>query len=171
MPPIPKHEALRILSEEHREVSALVERLRPGDQTRGGLGGGEWSPKDLLGHLSSWEEHALAAIDAWAGGKTAPIDRALRAEGLHAVNRRAVAQREERPLARVRAEFEEIHSSLVEAIEGTSPGVWDAPPTRRSRRSLGERVGAILGGAGGGFHHAAAHLPDLRTFVDERSAG
>jgi hypothetical protein len=168
VPPIAKRDALRILTDEHREVVELVDRLRPSDALRAGLGDGAWSPKDLLGHLSSWEEYALAAIGSWGAGQTAPIDQALRTQGLDAINRDGVAMRAARPLGRVRAEFDEVHGSLVEVIRTMPSGVWEAPPTRRSRRSLGEKVGGILGGVGGGFHHAATHLPDLRAFVSER---
>jgi hypothetical protein len=163
-----QRDAVRILRDEHATVAELVNRLSRGRATAAGLGGGDWSPKDLLGHLTSWEEYALAAIGAWGEGLTAPIDVALRAQGLHAVNRDAVAMRAARPLARVRAEFDEVHGSLLEVIGAIAPDVWAAPPTRRARRSLGEKVGGILGGAGGGFHHAATHLPDLRAFVAER---
>lgn len=166
MAPISQRDAVRILRDEHAAVAGLVDRLSPGRAIEPGLGGGEWSPKDLLGHLTSWEEYALAAIGAWGQGLTAPIDVALRARGLNAVNREAVAMRADRDLGRVRAEFAEVHASLVEVIRAASPDVWAAPPTRRARRSLGEKVGAILGGAGGGFHHAAAHLPDLRAFAE-----
>lgn len=169
MAPIAKREALRILTREHREVVGLVDRLRPAEATTPGLGGGAWSPKDLLGHLTSWEEYALAAIGAWGEGRTAPIDQALRAKGLSAVNRDAVAMRAERSLGRIRAEFDEVHRSLTDVLRGIPDDVWDAPPTRRSRRSLGDKVGAILGGAGGAYHHAASHLPDLRAFVAGRA--
>jgi hypothetical protein len=167
---IAKTDALGILSEGHREVDALVGRLSPADAVAAGLGGGTWSPKDLLGHLTSWEEYALAAVGAWADGVTAPIDQALRAKGLTAVNREAVEMRSERPLARVRAEFDDVHRELIRVLGALADETWDAPPTRRARRPLGEKVGAILGGPGGWYRHAAAHLPDLRAFVAERSA-
>lgn len=168
MTPIPQRDAVRILRDEHATVVQLIDRLTPRRASAAGLGGGDWSPKDLLGHLTSWEEYALAAIGAWGEGQTAPIDVALRARGLHAVNRDAVAMRAARPLGRVRAEFEEVHGSLLEVIGAIAPDVWAVPPTRRARRSLGQKVGGILGGTGGGFHHAATHLPDLRAFVSER---
>jgi hypothetical protein len=40
---------------------------------------------------------------------------------------------------------------------------WLAPPTRRSRRPLAQKLGGILGGPSGGFRHADAHLPGLEA--------
>ncbi len=168
---IAKADALRILTEGHREVAGLVDRLSPADAIAPGLGGGTWSPKDLLGHLTSWEEYALAAIGAWADGVTAPIDQALRIDGLTAINRKAVAMRAERPLERIRTESGEVHRELIRVLGALSDETWDEPPTRRARRPLAEKVGAILGGPGGWYRHAEAHLPSLRAFVAERASG
>ena len=54
-----RRRAIRIVDEGMRETFALYDRLLPRDRTTTGLGGGDWSPKDLLGHLESWQEHAL----------------------------------------------------------------------------------------------------------------
>jgi hypothetical protein len=169
MSPTAKADALAALAREHDEVTGLVDRLAPGDAVRPGLGGGEWSPKDLLGHLTSWEEYALAAMGAWLDGRTAPIDQALRSKGLTAVNREAVARKAGRPYPAVRGAFDEVHRALLDALKTISPERWDAPATTRSKRSLGERIGGVLGGAGGGYHHAASHLPDLRAFVAQHA--
>jgi hypothetical protein len=169
MSPTAKADALAVLAREHDEVAGLVDRLAPGDAVRPGLGGGEWSPKDLLGHLTSWEEYALAAMGAWLDGRTAPIDQALRSKGLTAVNREAVARRSGHSYATVRRGFDEVHRGLLDALRAIPSELWDAPATTRSKRSLGEKIGGILGGTGGGYHHAASHLPDLRAFVAERA--
>lgn len=167
MAPIARKGALRTLADGHTEVRRLIDRIGPGAAIRPGLGGGEWSPKDLLGHLTSWEEYALAAMGAWRDGRTAPIDQALRELGLGGVNRRAVAMKADRSLATILREFDDVHGELVDALGAVPVDVWDAPPTTRSRRSLGERVGSILGGPGGLYRHADAHLPSLRGYVDQ----
>ena len=78
MAPVPElpslRAALRILRESRERTLELLERVPRGGFTRPGLGGGEWSPKDLVGHLSSWEEYALDALAAWERGARAPID-------------------------------------------------------------------------------------------------
>jgi hypothetical protein len=165
---IEQREAVRILADEHAEVAELVDRLTPGRAQEPGLGGGEWSVKDLVGHLTSWEEYALAAIGAWGEGRRAPIDHALKEKGLDAVNREAVEMRRDRPYARIRGEFDDVHAALLDVLREIPADIWTAPASRRSRKPLDEKVGGILAGPAGPFHHAADHLPDLRAFVGER---
>ena len=50
-----KREALRLVERGHREVMRLIDELPSGALTRTGIGGGAWSPADLLGHLAAWE--------------------------------------------------------------------------------------------------------------------
>jgi hypothetical protein len=158
--------ALRTLEEEHESVRELAERLRDGDFERPAtIGGGDWSAKDLLGHLTSWEEHALDALDAWRRGEPAPIQRALRAHGLNAVNAENVAADRDRSSPTVRRRFDDVHRRLVTEIRSMPDTTWDAPPTTRSRRSLGHVLGGIVGGPDGPFTHASAHLPHLRAYV------
>jgi Mycothiol maleylpyruvate isomerase N-terminal domain len=158
---------LRTLEEEHESVRELAERLRNEDFERPAtIGGGDWSAKDLLGHLASWEELALDALDAWRRGEPAPVQRALRAHGLNAVNAETVAADRDRSSATVRRRFDDIHRRLVAEIRSMPEATWDAPPTSRSRRSLGHVLGGIVGGPGGPFTHASSHLPQLRVYVE-----
>lgn len=160
-----RDEAVAMLARGHDEVAALTAELSEASAERPGLGGGEWSARDLLGHLTSWEEYALAALDSWATGETAPIDRALRRDGLDGVNLAAVRAKGERSYQDIRREFEAVHEQLVARIQGMTGEAWNAPPTSRSRRSLGVRLGSLLVGASGPFGHADSHLADLRALV------
>jgi hypothetical protein len=159
--------ALRTLEEEHESVRERAERLRDEDFERPAtIGGGDWSAKDLLGHLASWEEHAVGALKAWRRGEPAPIQRALRVDGLNAVNAESVAADRERSSATVRRRFDDVHRRLVAEIRSMPDATWGAPPTTRSRRSLGHVLGGIVGGPGGPFAHGSSHLPHLRAYVE-----
>ena len=159
--------ALRTLEEEHESVRELVEQLRDEDFERSAtIGGGDWSAKDLVGHLTSWEKHARGALAAWRRGEPAPIQRALRIQGLNGVNADAVAADRDRSADTVRRRFDDIHRRLVAEIRSMPDATWDSPPTKRSRRSLGHVVGGIVGGPAGPFAHASAHLPHLRAYVE-----
>ncbi len=77
-PTIPtKRQVLATLERGDREVRALLDRIPAKDLRRTGIGGGDWSPVDLVAHLTSWERHAVEALAAWAEKERAPIDRAL----------------------------------------------------------------------------------------------
>ncbi|MGZ4149976.1 MAG: DinB family protein [Actinomycetota bacterium] len=164
--PPTRDQAVRILRDERARVLALLDALPPPAFTRPGLGGGDWSPKDLLGHLESWEEHALGALDAWSRGERAPIDVALQTRGLTRVNLDEVARKAARTPAAARSAAAATHAALLSAIGAVPPARWSAPPVPRARLSLGLKVGRILAGPGL-FDHDAAHLKDLRAFVAE----
>ncbi|HEU0073439.1 MAG TPA: DinB family protein [Dehalococcoidia bacterium] len=158
-------EAVDVLKRGHDDVAQLVASLAETAALRPGLGGGEWSVRDLLGHLTSWEEYALSALDAWSAGMTAPIDRALRRDGLDDVNLAAVRAKADQPYEQIRSDFEAVSRRLRERIGSISDTAWDAPPTPRFRRSLGVRLGSMLVGVSGAFGHADSHLGDLRAHL------
>jgi hypothetical protein len=159
-----KRQALAILERGHREVMRLIDGLPPRGLSRTGVGGGAWSPADLIGHLASWEGFALEALHAWSRRERAPIDLALDEHGLDGVNAEALAEASAlKPRALVGRSVE-THVALVAAVRAVPAARWAKPPFTRGR-PLGVRVGSILGGPGGLFRHADAHLPDLRAFV------
>jgi hypothetical protein len=68
-------EAIDVLDAGHARISRLLKQIPHHWLARAGVGGGEWSPKDLVGHLCFWEERVLEALAAWDAGERAPIDR------------------------------------------------------------------------------------------------
>ena len=159
--------AIAILDDGHRSIHGLADGLPAADLERPAtIGAGDWSIRDLVGHLTAWEEHALEALAAWRAGRPAPIQQALRQRGLNTVNAESAAADRERGTATVMRRSEAVHGRLVEALSELSDADWIAPPTRRSRRGLGSVVGSIVGGPGGPFRHAWAHLADLERAVE-----
>ncbi|MEO8475503.1 MAG: maleylpyruvate isomerase N-terminal domain-containing protein [Actinomycetota bacterium] len=162
-----RRRAIRILEGGHAEVNDLLDRLPPRALSRPGLGGGDWSPKDLVGHLESWEECAIEALDAWAEGKGVPIDKELWSRGTSRVNVDAVARKSSRSAPEMRRLAERTHAELIRRLEALTDARWKAPGTPRGRKAVGSRMGGILGGPTGDYRHAQAHLKDLRAFVAE----
>jgi hypothetical protein len=159
-------QALRLLAEQRAEIEELLGRLRPRDRTRPGLGGGAWSPKDLVSHLELWERFALDSVAAWERGQRSPIDAELWSRSTSAVNADGVAAAARLSWARARRRAHATHAELVALIEGMSDAQWRTPATRRARKPLGARIGGYLAGTTGPFTHDRAHLRDLRAFVD-----
>jgi hypothetical protein len=157
--------AIRILERERARTEELLDALRRSALTRTGLGGGTWSPKDLVGHLATWEEFALDALAAWERGERAPIDDLLYTVPTSKINDQAVGRKASWSLARIRRESERTHRELIAAIASLSEARWRGPVTPRGRSELGKRLGSILGGPGGGFHHDAGHHRSLAAFV------
>jgi hypothetical protein len=166
-----RKEALAIIRADRRSLLKLIDRLPARALSRTGLGGGDWSPKDLIGHLQSWEEHALEALAAWGRGQRAAIDRDLEALGLDGVNAREVKRKEGR---RARDAFDQAaatHAALIDAIKAIDDARWDAPVRARGKRTLGQRVGGILGGPEGPFRHDRAHLKEVTAFASAHAPG
>jgi DinB family protein len=158
------HDAIARLQRGDRALTRLLGRILASALTRRGIGGGDWSPVDLVGHLESWERHALGALEAWSRRERAPIDVALEARGLDAVNAEELAAVAGRSPSAVLRRARDTHAELVDAIRSISDDAWRRPPLT-SGRWLGQRLGGILGGPAGPFLHVDAHLPDLRAFV------
>jgi hypothetical protein len=154
-----------------REVFALYDRLPPRARTHERLGGGEWSPKDLLGHLESWQEYALETLDAWEEGHGPAIDSVIWSTSTSTLNRDAVERKASRGAAEQRRRAEATHERLLARLDAFGDARWRRPGTPRGRTPAGTRLGNTLGGSGGPFRHAEAHLPQLRALVGERRQG
>ncbi len=165
-----RREAVNILEEGRARIEELLDRLPRSAMTTPGIGGGTWSPKDLIGHLASWEEHALDALAAWERNERAPIDELQFTLSTSRINEQAVARKATWSLARVRREADRTHEELLGAIRGMSDARWRSPATSRGRKPLGARLGALLVGAGP-FGHDAAHVRSLAAFVDRHTRG
>jgi hypothetical protein len=166
MTDLARDQALAILDEGERAVEALTAGLADDELVRPAtIGGGDWSAKDLIGHLTQWEEFALEAIDAWRRGE-APFVQAT-PKGVDELNADAVAAKAHRSPQDVRAEAREVHGRLVEAIRGISEEEWRSPPPfrTRDRRPLSAILGGVLGAPQRPFGHAYAHLADLEAFA------
>jgi len=162
-----RRRAIRILEEGRALTLDLIEALPGSARTTTGLGGGAWSPKDLIGHLASWEEYALDALDAWDRGERAPIDALQFTVSTGRINAQNVERKATWSWAQVRRGSERTHAELLEAIRGLTDTRWRGPATERGRKPLGARLGGILGGPGGPFRHDEAHHGSLAAFVAE----
>jgi hypothetical protein len=160
-----REEAIRLIRMDRIRTRELLAQVPMRVLTTPGLGGGDWSPKDLIGHLESWEQHALDALEAWSRGAVAPSDHALRMVGLDAFNLAEVTRKARWSVSRSVDSADGTHRRLVAALRSISDDAWSAPPTRRARRSLSSSLGGILGGPAGPFRHDVAHHPDLEAFA------
>lgn len=166
---IARDDAVRLLEEQHAELGALFAELDADDFVRRGtIGGGDWSAKDLAAHMGIWEAFAVEAMDAFdRGERPAFEDRFTQPGGGDRVNDEGVRRFVDSPAPDVLARFEDLHRRVISAIGTTSDEGWTADyPYDPDDRTLGDRVGSLLGSDAGGFTHASAHLPDLRAYVD-----
>jgi hypothetical protein len=165
-----REEAIELARADRAHTLELIDRIATDALTTAGLGGGAWSPKDLIGHLESWEEHALGALDAWDRAEEPPVGRDLRTIGTDALNRREVDRKAERSLDEVRASARSTHARLLERFAALSDARWAERAYPGDEATVGARLGGVLGGQRGGFRHDPDHWDDLEAFAREHPA-
>jgi DinB superfamily len=151
-----REEALATLTEGQAQLDHLLARLSDEQLTRPAtIGGGDWSAKDLIGHLATCEARALQTIQEWQGHEIPWVERddgvfSAPATGkVDAFNARSVAEKERLALAEVRAEAEAVHRGLMETIASVGDEEWSKtafyPTPNGRRRKLVTLVGSVLG--------------------------
>lgn len=77
---------------------------------------GDWSVKDILAHVTTWEEEALRMMPVILENKTPPryVDQY---GGLNAFNAQMSAQKRDLPLAEVLAQLDATHRRLIEYVQ------------------------------------------------------
>jgi hypothetical protein len=162
-------EAIEVLEEGEAALASLFDRLPENAAVRPAtIGGGDWSAKDLLGHMAFWEELALEFMADWQA-RVSPRIGAVFAEGVDAANARNQARTRQQSLAEVRERASSAHQRLLAAIRAVPVSAWDEKPyyqTTPADRSFGQLLGGILGGPDRLFGHADAHVADLRAYVE-----
>jgi len=153
-----RREAIDILVSGRTEVDHRVARL-DGSQLSVRTKVGAWSVKDLVGHLASCEEFALAvAIGKRPRHGAAAVDER---NGLE------VKRKQRWSVQRVLDDAREVRSDLLAAINGMDDEAWKAKiQVGGGKSSRGLVLGRLLvGGRFGLFAHDREHLRDLDTSV------
>ena len=157
---------------DRQELRAVVEESwRQFDAAIAGLDGATmmepgvveaWSIKDLLGHVTAWEQLALRHVEQARRGETptgAPVDDYNAAEA---------ARRRDWPLAQVREEMAETRQRLLTLLESITDDEWATVVGEGvEQEPLGDWVGGALAGDGPGTH-AAEHARHIRAWRDAR---
>lgn len=166
-------EAVVVIAGGHREVHALLASISLDElEEPATIGGGEWSAKDLVGHLTTWEELALATIDEWRAGERPAVEDTFAAGGSDLLNADEVARKSTGAPAEPLRHFDDVHRQLCERLGGVTTEEWARPGPYEvdgRPRTLGSLVGVVLGSEAGEFQHFSAHRRDLRAFSAPRA--
>jgi len=171
-----RDEAIQTLDEGREQVDVLFGRLSDDQASRPStIGGGDWSAKDLVAHLETWEAIALQTIGEWRDGVVPSIEEtfAKGADGVDALN----AERYDAKLAltpsEVATQAGETHRALLDEIRHMDDEEWASKAFYETERRtrLGQLLAGVLGAPKRPFGHAFAHLPDLQAYVESISAG
>ncbi|HZS89735.1 MAG TPA: maleylpyruvate isomerase N-terminal domain-containing protein [Chloroflexota bacterium] len=118
---------------------------------------GEWSVKDVLAHVTIWEEEALKHLPVIIAGGRPP--RYVTYGGIDAFNARMIEQRRGLSLSDVRRQLDDTHRRLIAFIQN-APADQFARETRARRRLRLDTYGHYPG-------HAAA----IREWRERQSVG
>jgi hypothetical protein len=93
-----------------------------------------WSVKDILNHVTTWEEEALAHLPTIIAGGTPP--RYAAQGGIDAFNARATQAGRRRSLAEVLSRRDEVHARLVAFVRDQPDGTFGGQTRARRRLRL-----------------------------------
>jgi uncharacterized protein (TIGR03083 family) len=102
------------LHEARKELLAAVDGLKPDQMTVPMLG--DWSVKDILAHVASWEEFALPDLRRAAKGRM-PALASFREAEVDDWNRALMSLRRNFPLDQVMGELEEYREATMAALD------------------------------------------------------
>jgi hypothetical protein len=162
-------EAIALLKEGQAKLDALFARLSGEAMERPkAIGGGDWSAKDLLGHVAFWEELAVDLIAAQRAGTPPRVAAIFGGDGaVDRANAEDQARNATLPLAAVRERAATAHRQLLEGIRSLTDEEWTAQPSFETPRPrpLSEALGGVTGAQDRPFGHAWAHLEELEAYV------
>ena len=117
---------------------------------------GEWSVKDIIAHVTSWEEEALTHLPViLAGGR--PPKYSVRYGGIDAFNAQTMEQRRNLSFSSVLRQRDDTHRRLIDFIQST-PERQFIRETRFRRRLRLDTYG-----------HYPKHAKAIRKWREQRS--
>ncbi len=144
---------LEVLTQSWRAFDEAIAGLDDAALTEPGVVG-DWSIKDLLGHMAAWEQQAIAHIEQWLGDERIT---SIVGPAVDQFNAAEVERRRKWSLAEAREEHAATRQRLLVALNSLPKVAWTSVVQLDSgRRTLGEIVAGDLSGDGPA-DHAAEH--------------
>jgi hypothetical protein len=142
------------------EFEALLATLNASQLTTPGVNG-DWSIKDILAHLVSWQKRTLAYLDAAARQGKPDIEGISSDAEMDNLNARFYAGNKSRPLADVMTDFKNTYAQVVAAVEALSADDLIEPNrfTWLNGDPLWEQV------AGNTYEHIDEHIGSIQAWL------
>lgn len=117
----------------------------------------DWSVKDILAHVTIWEEEALTHLPLIIAGGRPP--RYVTYGGIDAFNDQMTARQRGLTLAEVRRQLDDTHRRLIDFIQSAPAGQFSRETRARRRLRLDT------------YGHYPLHAEMIRAWREQRSAG
>jgi hypothetical protein len=118
---------------------------------------GNWSVKDILAHVTTWEEEALKHLPLIIEGGRPP--RYVTFGGIDAFNAQMTEQKRSLSLADVRRQLDDTHRRLIDFVESMSEDQITRDTRARRRLRLDT------------YSHYPIHTKMIREWREQRSPG
>ncbi len=119
---------------------------------------GAWSVRDILAHVTTWEEEALTHLPLiLKGGK--PPRYYVRYGGIDAFNAQMTEQKRSFPLSEVLRQLDETHRHLIDFVQSAPEDQFIRETRFRHRLRLDT------------YSHYPKHAEAIRKWREQRSAG
>jgi uncharacterized damage-inducible protein DinB len=139
----------------HQQLEAVLAQIAPERMTQPGVNG-DWAVKDVLAHITWWEQHLLRRLRTGHDDLYTPdvIARGAGREATAEANAAVFAANRERPLEDMRAEFDASYRELLSGLEAL-------PAEVAALDEIFEAIGADT------FEHYPEHTEMLRAWLGE----
>jgi len=126
---------------------------------------GDWSVKDVIAHLTSYDRWFVKASEAYFRGELPPRDGT---EGMSFEERNQFRhqQAQRRPLAEVLAESREVFQRLLEMVEAHAEDFLTQP---QQFEGMPEPILVWKLLEGDGYAHYRDHMPSIRAWLEQSS--
>jgi hypothetical protein len=119
---------------------------------------GAWSVKDIMAHLTVWENEALTHLPQIAQGRRPPTY-AIAHGGIDAFNAKMEQRWEDFSLAEVHEELDETHARLIAYLRSVPPELLDSRSRFRRRLRLDT------------YGHYPIHTEHIRAWRSRKTTG
>ncbi len=128
--PNTKHALFDVIALERRKLLKALDMLTDAQMTMPGACGEVWSVKDILSHLTDWEQRGLRWYRAGLRGEVPKTpDEAYNWRQLPELNEAIYQKYKDRPLPEVRQAFEESFNETMAAVEAMTEEELFTPHT------------------------------------------
>lgn len=149
-----KHDATRKLDSAWGDLMRTIEGITTDDCEKAGVVG-DWSIKDLMGHMAFWAGRAANTMSCSAAGHPEDIQMGEGENWVDEWNEREYVARKDVPLAQVRAELMRDHKLATEALE-------NAPEETLNQQLNESPVGEYF--AGDTYEHYEQHNQEIQAW-------
>ena len=145
-----RDQAVREIDEAWQGLKQALARVPPERMEEGGVVG-VWSIKDVIGHITTWENEAIDAIQSYLPRGDVKV---LAWPDVDALNERTVNAKRQTPLAELKADFDTTHARVLELVGGLTEEVLGVPEVEKRIRI-------------DTFAHYAEHTGNIRRWLGE----